>query len=484
MTGRSVTAGSLLRESRHVIAVLRVLVLVGLSMLGLAHTPAHPHLYWLLTTVYGLSIVGYLWVRRGEPETSALKGFGFLFDVGIVSALILLRGNDPSEFLTAYFALVLMAAIAQGLGNAFTNAALVSIAYAVLRYWGQPVETLLSFGVITHFAFFFVIAVFMGHLAQEAREEARERDRAKAALKVTSSELKQSTAKLKAARESLRANDRLATLGMLSAGIAHEMKNPLAAIASSLEPSGEILDDLRADLGGGATEALEELESILDDCKVACQQLLHVASDLTSLARGRSGDIVAVDPRETVDCVQRMLRGRLRDGAALHAVVTTPRRVLANPGRLLQVLLNLVGNALDAVETAGKGEVTIRAEAAGPENVALIVEDTGPGMSETVRRRVFDPFFTTKPTGRGTGLGLHVVREIVTAQRGSIDFETRLGEGTTFRVELPAQPVQTNTERPDVRGQEDAADRRRRGDHPSGVDQDVPSGAVQAPARL
>lgn len=481
MRAGALRAGTLLRESRHVIAVLRVLVLAGLTMLGLAARPAHPHLYWLLTILYGLSIVGYLWVRGEDPGPTRLRGFGFLFDVGMVSALILLRGSDPSEFLTAYFALVLMAAIAQGLGNAFTNAALVSIAYAVLSYWGQPVEALLGFGVITHFAFFFVIAVFMGHLAQEAREEARERDRAKAALKVTSSELKQSTAKLKAARESLRANDRLATLGMLSAGIAHEMKNPLAAIASGLEPSGDVLDELRADLKGEASEALEELESILADCQVACQQLLHVASDLTSLARGRSGDIVAVDPRDTIDCVQRMLRGRLPDGAAIHAEVTTRRRAQANPGRLLQVLLNLVGNALDAIETAGKGEVTIRAEDAGEESVALIVEDTGPGMSETVRRRVFDPFFTTKPTGRGTGLGLHVVREIVTAQRGTIEFETRPGEGTTFRVELPARP---STERDHVRGPEDAADRRRRGDHPPGVDSDLPSGAVQAPARL
>ena len=92
-----------------------------------------------------------------------------MFDVALVSTLIVLRGADASEFLMAYFALVLMAATAEGLGNAVTNAVLVSIAYAVLTRWGLPVEGFLEFRAVSHFAFFFIIAVFMGHLAQEAR---------------------------------------------------------------------------------------------------------------------------------------------------------------------------------------------------------------------------------------------------------------------------------------------------------------------------
>jgi len=484
MTSRQTSVGTFLREPQHVIAVLRVLILAGLAMLGLAAPPAHPFLYWLLTSVYGATILGYLYARNRAYDLTRIKPLVFLFDVALVSTLIVLRGADASEFLMAYFALVLMAATAEGLGNAVTNAILVSIAYAVLTRWGLPLDAFLEFRAISHFAFFFIIAVFMGHLAQEARAESLERERAKAALRVTSSELRQSTAQLKAAREALRANDRLATLGMLSAGIAHEMKNPLAAIVSSLEPATEVLEEFREETGATHTRTLDELMSILTDCGAACTQLMHVAQGLTAMARGQSGAMVPVDPAESIGCAQRMLRNRLQNGTQADFRVETRRRVMANPGRLLQVLLNLAGNAIDAMETTGGGTLTIRAEDADEDRVALVVADTGPGMTEAVHRKIFEPFFTTKPLGRGTGLGLHVVREIVTSQRGTVTCETQAGVGTTFRVELPAQPAEPESESKHVRGREDAADRGRRGDHPPGTGSDVPQGALSTPARV
>jgi signal transduction histidine kinase len=177
-----------------------------------------------------------------------------------------------------------------------------------------------------------------------------------------------------------------------------------------------------------------------------------------------------------------MLRNRLQNGTTADFRVETRRRVMANPGRLLQVLLNLAGNAIDAMETTGGGTVSIRAEDVDENRVALVVADNGPGMTEAVHRRIFEPFFTTKPLGRGTGLGLHVVREIVTSQRGTVTCETKAGAGTTFRVELPAQPGDPETESDHVHGREDAADRGRRGDHPQGSGPDVSQGVVSPPA--
>ena len=187
--------------------------------LGLGSPPDHPDLYWFLTLVYGCTIFGYLWARNRDFDLQRVKWVIFLFDVGIVSALIVARGDQPSEFLTAYFGLVLMAAIADGLGNAVTNALLVSVAYAGLTRWGQAPETLLTFPVISQFVFFFIIAVFMGHLATEARAKEEDGQRAKDKLQKTSKQLQKSTAKLKATRDALQANDRLATLGMMSAGV-------------------------------------------------------------------------------------------------------------------------------------------------------------------------------------------------------------------------------------------------------------------------
>lgn len=484
-------SGAILREQRHLVAVLRLLVLAGLVMLGVGVKPTHSFLYWFLTIVYGGTIFGYLWARNCDYELERVRWVIFLFDVGLVSALIVLRGSNSTEFLTAYFALILMAAIAEGLGNAVVNAALVSIAYAVLTRWGTPLEEILSFPVISQFVFFFIIAVFMGHLAQEARAHAADRDRVRAALQVTSGELRQSTEKLKEARDALRANDRLTTLGMLSAGIAHELKNPLTAIVSNLEPAAEIVDELqeRLDPNARGSGALGELESIIGDCGVAADQLRRVARDLTSVARNGPIEIVPVDPTETIECAVRILRSRVANGMEIETRVTTTRLILSDPGRLLQVLLNLAGNALDAMELQGTGTLAIRAIDGGGDRVALVVADTGPGMSEEVRQQVFAPFFTTKPAGRGTGLGLHVVNEIVRAQSGTIQCETRLGEGTTFRVDLPAQPS-GKAIRPSgkameidhVGSREDTPDRGRRSQHPQGTAAHAATRTIQSAA--
>ena len=473
--------GLFLRETRHVIATLRVLVLCGLAMLGVGSPPENPHLYWFLTLIYGVTIFGYLWAKNRDYNVQRVKWVVFLFDVGIVSALILARGDQPSEFLTAYFGLVLMAAIADGLGNAFTNSILVSTAYAVITRWGQPPDTLLTFPVVSQFVFFFIIAVFMGHLATEARAQEADGREAKAKLQRTSNQLRRSTEQLKATRDALRANDRLATLGMMSAGIAHELKNPLASILGSLEPAGDILVDLERatahvpEVNGD----LDELKGIVADCRIAGDQLIRMSQDLMSVAKGASGEIDAVAPAEALHRAVSMLRNRAKNGLAIETEIVTDLRVLADRGRLLQVLLNLGGNALDALEGVGEGVLRFRHAAPDHDRVAFVVQDTGPGMPDEVLRHAFDPFFTTKSPGKGTGLGLHVVNEIVRAQRGTIECQSRPGEGTTFTVILPG-----TTETDHGHRDQDPADRRRRGDDSPGAAAHAASGAVRAPARV
>jgi signal transduction histidine kinase len=110
----------------------------------------------------------------------------------------------------------------------------------------------------------------------------------------------------------------------------------------------------------------------------------------------------------------------------------------ADPAQIHQVLVNLVVNSVQAMPNGGK--LTIRTRPEG-EYVALIVEDTGPGMTDDVRRRLFVPFFTTKDVGQGTGLGLSVAHGIVSQHGGRIDVETELGKGSTFIVRLPANPA-------------------------------------------
>jgi signal transduction histidine kinase len=472
------------RNRRQAICTLRLLVLTALSMLGLAQHVASPLLYWALVTAYAATILVYLRTPQREYERRNVKFAVFLLDVLLVSSLIIVRGHDVSGFLIAYFGLVLMAAIIEGLGNAIFNAVLVSVLYAALTRWGSPIDQLLDAQVLTQFGFFLVIAVFMGHVATGAREEAADRERAQRQLAAQSSVLAESTQALKVAREALRASDRLATLGMLSAGLAHEIRTPLAAIRSSLEPAEEILDELVEALRAGQEGESQrtELVEIVRDSVAACSHLGRVARDLTALARGSASKPVPVDPGTSLQIAVRMLRPRVADGVRVEVDVGSRRRLLADPGRLLQVILNLAGNALDALRENGGGTLRLAVEECG-DRVALCVEDDGPGMSEELRARVFQPFVTTKPAGRGTGLGLHVVDEIVKAHRGTIELDTEPGRGTRFRVEFPAAPGDLPSENRHEPASQDPPDRGRRGDHPPGAGSDAAQGAVRAPAR-
>ena len=481
MTTPLARTATFLRQPRHVISTLRLLVLAGLALLGVSVRPAHPFLFWFCTCLYGCTIFGYLWARNRDYDLRRVKWAVFLFDVGMVSWIIILRGVNPTAFLTAYFGLVLMAAIVEGLGNAITNAVLVSCVYAMLTLWGHPVEELASAPVLSQFAFFFVVSIFMGHLAAESRTRAADRDRAQAALAAQSGVLRESTEKLREARETLRARDRLATLGMLSAGIAHELKNPLAAIVGNLDPAEQIVAEiLDSDVGRlYFAEDLEELRQIVADCQLSSRQLQGVARDLTSVARGCASEVVEIQSAEVLEGARRMLCKSAAAGVRIVTSDATSRVVLADRGRLLQVLLNLGGNALDALGADPEGVLSMRAED-GPEGqVVLVVEDNGPGMPESVRSRIFEPFFTTKSAGRGTGLGLHLVNEIVRALGGTVRCRTVPGEGTTFYVTLPAEKPRSELGAASHGREEDqAADRgRSRHDSPR-VAAGTPQGAV------
>src|SRR5204862_3854260 len=139
-----------------------------------------------------------------------------------------------------------------------------------------------------------------------------------------------------------------------------------------------------------------------------------VAEDLTAVARATPAEPRAVPCAEALEGTARMLRHRAKGGLSIAVECTTDAAALADPGRLQQVLLNLAGNGLDAMDTTG-GTLRLLAEDASPGRVRFRVEDTGVGMAPEVRAKIFAAFFTTKGPGKGTGLGMHLVQEIVQA---------------------------------------------------------------------
>jgi len=224
--------------------------------------------------------------------------------------------------------------------------------------------------------------------------------------------------------EQLRHADRLATIGQLAAGVAHELNEPLGSILGFAQ--------LAAKQPGLPEQAERDLGRIQD----ASLHAREVIRKLMLFARQTEPSMRRVDLSEVVEEGFYFLESRCaRDGIeVVRRLAPGLPLVTADRAQLHQVLVNLVVNALHAMEAGGTLTVETRAE---PDAVCLVVSDTGCGMPDEVREKVFVPFFTTKDVGEGTGLGLPVVHGIVSAHGGGIEIESRPGQGSRFAVRLP-----------------------------------------------
>jgi signal transduction histidine kinase len=218
--------------------------------------------------------------------------------------------------------------------------------------------------------------------------------------------------------------DRMASLGTLAAGIAHEINNPLTYVIANLQLlEQELPESFRVH------DALEGAERIRG-----------IVSHMKTFSRAGEEHRTYVDIRSILDSSIKVVMSEIRERARLVKNYAHVPLVLANPGQLGQVFLNLLLNAAHAIEEGNPQKNTIRVTtAAGPSgDVVVEISDTGRGIPLEVRHRIFDPFFTTKPLGLGTGLGLSICHGIVRTLKGSISVESEVGKGSTFRVTLPA----------------------------------------------
>lgn len=252
------------------------------------------------------------------------------------------------------------------------------------------------------------------------------------ALADTIDELRRTHEELKLAQRQLINAEKLSSIGMLAAGIAHEINNPMAFVKANLNGLQRDLELLLTD----PEVRREYVEEVIPATVDGVARVNAIVADLRSFARGDTEKFVEYDVNGEIKTVARMAKSVVqRRGSQLEVELGQLPKVHGRPRQLMQVVMNLVVNAAQANGSGGKVKVTTRA---ARDEVAIEVRDTGVGMSEETLSKLFQPFFTTKPLGEGTGLGLAVVHGIVTGVGGRIDVRSELGKGSSFTVWLPS----------------------------------------------
>jgi signal transduction histidine kinase len=233
-------------------------------------------------------------------------------------------------------------------------------------------------------------------------------------------------------------SERMASIGVLAAGVVHEISNPLTALLGSAELAA--LSCRTSLLALGAHRALEQVNRELDGVLEAGERIAQIVSDVRLFSRGGSEPPASVDVQPVLESSVRMA---MHEAAPRSRIITEFGKTLPvtlPASRLGQVFLNLILNAAQAIPRgnpeANEIHVRTRANAAGWTEIEI--SDTGCGIPEEIRPSIFEPLFTTKAAGTGTGLGLFIAHRIVSEAGGRIEFESQVDQGTTFRVLLPA----------------------------------------------
>jgi len=267
------------------------------------------------------------------------------------------------------------------------------------------------------------------HLALVSRRRSRQAERARA--------------ELENAQVELLPRERMAALGMIGAGVAHELNNPMTGILNQVDYVLERTQDPRS-------------REVLESALVNTRRCVRIVQDLLTYVRGKSADETELADSDLHAAVHEAVRGVLpqcRDAGVRLTLrgEASGARVALGHHQVQQIVLNLVYNAIDAMEKSERRELTIELAREGPiggvESAVIAVADTGAGMDPEHVARVLEPFFTTKPPGRGTGLGLSLCQNLVRGAGGSIEVSSRKGRGTRFHIRLPVRDTVTSPSR-------------------------------------
>jgi two-component system NtrC family sensor kinase len=272
----------------------------------------------------------------------------------------------------------------------------------------------------------------------DRRERAitRERARMAEALTQANGELEAANDKLIEAQARLVQAAKMASLGELVAGIAHEINNPLAFILAHQATVQRLLGKIGpSDIAADAARAwIAKAQDRVTAMGAGLRRIQDLVVNLRRFSRMDEGGFQLVDIFEALDTVLTLLGPKLGERIVVGRRYEGLRSLWCSPALLNQVVMNIVSNAADAIEGQGRIEITTTAE---DDRYVILIEDSGPGIAADLQERVFEPFFTTKPIGSGTGLGLSIAYTVVQAHRGVISVGRSPLGGASFRIAVP-----------------------------------------------
>jgi signal transduction histidine kinase len=415
----------LLERDERVFAFLLAIVMVGgLATLGLALRPRHRIDLPSLVFWFAMYKAGILALVSVNPRSTRVVFSGALaVDLLLIFALLYLTGGGASLFYLLFFPLLAVNAYYFGPLMGFAGAIVAGLLYAAAA--SLAADWVGWNAVIILIGLFGLPALAVGVVANRER-------RARAEVERLNAELTGALTRLQGAQAELVVAERMATVGRLSLKVAHEVRNPIAAIGLN----AELVGDLVKERGG---PDMEEAATLVTAIREQVNALDAITEEYLAFARFPRPQYDEDSVNEMVAALVEFVRPvAARQDSLLEATTDQTVPPMAIDRTLLrQAILNLVKNGLEALGRGGKLTVSTRRV---DDHVAIAIRDTGPGIALDVGKHLFEQFFTTKP--QGTGLGLYISRQIIEEHGGTLRWESAPGAGTTFTASLPIKRTQ------------------------------------------
>lgn len=390
----------------------------------LLYTPdverSHVSLCFAALAAHLISNAALLWLPSRFSKASWFLPALFLADLAMISGVLSLAANAETDLYLVYFLVILMSGMQRDISLSFLVGGVASILYGFLWCKSNPVEELFGAPMLLRFPFFFIVAFFSAYFARRAQK---------------------GTLALGEAKEQLARAEKLASIGRLAAGMAHEFNNILMAISGNAALLEEAL--------GADDERLQDARAI-QDLSGKAARLVRL---LLNFSLKQSVSPTRIDVRSFLIEHAARLREILGPGMEdRFELAPDLPPISADRDQIWQLLSSLAVNAREAMQGAGVFRIVAKSVARAelppalhptesPDYVLLAISDDGRGMTSEVSAHLFEPFVTTKPIGQGTGMSLASVYGIVRRAGGDLRVETAAGRGTTFHIYIPALPA-------------------------------------------